>query len=188
MENIKTETHPCQYCEKPCIGRQCRDCHLKMISKTKSKCLDCNQIFQSLRKDGTQRVRCKECQERYNDTFMAKCPDCVNSYHAFLKDGRIFEKCFDCYKKNIKFCSKCNKKTINGHDLCVGCHKQSIKTGECKCGADTNNGFSLCIKCHKNTLPIARSPRSADGTIILTKSDRNRILREALRDFNTVHK
>ena len=144
------ETHPCQYCEKPCVGKQCRDCHLKMVSKSKGKCVDCDQIFFAMRKDGTMRSRCKECQDTYNSKFMAACPGCKNSYHAILKDGRIFDKCFDCYKSSIKMCSKCTKnKTINGNELCPPCHKESIKTGTCRCGADTVNGYSLCISCHK---------------------------------------
>jgi len=146
------ETHPCQYCEKPCVGKQCKDCHFKMIAKSKGKCQDCEQIFFALKKDGSMRERCKECQDKKNAQFSAKCPECKNTYHAILKDGRIFDKCFDCYKAGIKMCSSgCGKKTINGHELCVGCHKESIKTGTCRCGADTVNGFSLCINCHKDS-------------------------------------
>jgi hypothetical protein len=148
---IKTTiTHPCQYCDKPCVGKQCKECHLKMIAKSKSKCVDCEQIFFAARKDGSLRERCKECQDKYNNQFMAKCPSCKNMYHAILKDGRIFDKCYECYKKGIIYCeSNCGNKTINGHSLCVGCHKASIKTGTCRCGNYTVNGFLVCFKCYK---------------------------------------
>ena len=150
-KTFNVETHPCQYCEKSCIGKQCKDCHLKMVAKSKSKCQDCEQIFFATRKDGTLRDRCKECQNKKNKEFMAMCPGCNVYYHAILKDGRIFDKCFDCYKSGSKLCiTKCGKYTINGYDLCVACHKDSIKTGTCtKCSNDTVNGFSLCINCHK---------------------------------------
>jgi hypothetical protein len=132
--NQKTATdngvHPCQYCEKPCKGKQCKDCHLKMVSKLQGKCADCETVFLAVRKDGTVRKRCKDCQDAYNDKHYAKCPDCKEQYYAFLEDGRVFSKCFDCYQKTktINKCEKCDSKTYKDNTLCSPCYQESKKT------------------------------------------------------------
>ena len=43
------ESHPCQYCETPCFGLQCKNCHLKMVAEREGDCVDCknNSFIQS---------------------------------------------------------------------------------------------------------------------------------------------
>ena len=35
------DTHPCQYCAKPCRGKQCKECHCFMPMKCKISNLPC---------------------------------------------------------------------------------------------------------------------------------------------------
>jgi hypothetical protein len=114
--------HPCQYCQAPCKGKQCRTCHLKMVSSLQGECVDCNENFFAKRKDGTMRKRCKPCQEQYASMHYRNCPECNKEYHAFLDDGRVYDKCYDCYNKNLKKCGKCGANSFKG-DLCVPCYK-----------------------------------------------------------------
>ena len=114
--------HPCQYCEKTCRGKQCKDCHFKMIMSKQGECIDCKTQFYALRNDGSKRRRCLDCQNNYNSTHIAKCPICNNDYHAYLEDGRIFDKCYNCYSSSNKECNKCKKIVINGFPLCKECY------------------------------------------------------------------
>lgn len=114
--------HPCQYCQTPCKGKQCRTCHVKMVSSLQGECVDCKENFFAKRKDGTMRKRCKPCQEKYASMHYTNCPECNKEYHAFLDDGRVYDKCYDCYNKNLKKCEKCGAKSFKG-DLCVPCYK-----------------------------------------------------------------
>lgn len=123
MNTVK-ESHPCQYCSKPCFGRQCKECHLKMIQSQQSNCQDCDIVFAAQRRDGTKRKRCMDCQEKYINKYISICPDCKNSYHALLDDGRFFEKCYTCYKKSFHNCEKCEKQTKDIYSLCRDCYFQ----------------------------------------------------------------
>lgn len=115
--------HPCQYCEKSCYGKQCKECHLKMIEKQQGVCLDCHKTFFAIRKNGSKRRRCLDCQDAYNNKYIAECPDCKMTYHAYMEDGRVFNKCFTCYKKSLHKCEKCENYTKFEYALCRICYQ-----------------------------------------------------------------
>jgi len=123
-DDLENTLHPCKYCKKTCKGKQCKDCHFKMVSSRQGVCLDCDKQFYAVRSDNSKRKRCFECQKNYNSTHIAKCPICNIDYHAYLEDGRFFDKCYGCYKSNIKECEKCKKNTINGFPLCNICYNE----------------------------------------------------------------
>jgi len=123
--------HQCPYCPNTCLGKQCKECHKKMVEtrnatfdETKnSYCCDCNKPFMSLRKDGSKRVRCFFCQKIYKETYIINCPDCNIEFHSRnKKDGRIFDKCFSCYKKRFTKCRNCEKNTLIEYPLCKECY------------------------------------------------------------------
>lgn len=140
MENkiINNELHPCQYCGKTCKGKQCKDCHLKMVEKKQGQCINCKNIFYALRLDGTKRLRCFDCQSIYNSKYISKCPICKIDYHAFLEDGRVFNKCYNCYKNTLIDCKKCSNKIPNNQQFCKNCYKQEK--------LNTNNHTILSIE------------------------------------------
>jgi len=158
---IIPDIHPCQYCTKPCRGKQCKECHLNMVAKLQGKCGDCNKVFHALRKDGTSRKRCKDCHDAYLSKHYATCPDCSAQYHAFLEDGRVFDKCFECYNKSFSSCKKCSKRCFKDVELCSPCFQESKKSAQparvaqvhgdkpCKtagCKATTN--YTFCRDCN----------------------------------------
>jgi hypothetical protein len=118
------ELHPCQYCGNTCKGKQCRECHLKMVEKKQGTCINCNSKFYALRIDGTKRQRCFDCQNVYNTKHISSCPICKKDYHAFLDDGRIFSKCYNCYQNSLVECKKCFKKNSNNQPLCKKCYQE----------------------------------------------------------------
>lgn len=122
---LEKDLHPCQYCGKICKGKQCKECHLKMIKNRQGNCVDCNNVFLAVRLDGTKKKRCMECQKDYNNKYISKCYLCGNDYHAFLEDGRIFDKCYDCYKSSILECIICKEKTINNYTYCKSCYTEN---------------------------------------------------------------
>lgn len=119
------ELHPCQYCETSCYGYQCKNCHFKMIENRQGNCVDCNKVFNAMRKNGSFRKRCLDCQNIYNTKYIAKCVTCNNDFHAFLDDGRSFEKCLPCYKKTFKNCDNldCTNNTREEFALCKSCYR-----------------------------------------------------------------
>lgn len=121
--NIIDELHPCQYCSKPCRGRQCKSCHLKMVSDRSGKCTDCDETFHAKRQDGTMKKRCHACQQSYNEIHIGSCPGCGDKFHKMLADGRIFEKCYNCYQGSMSKCENCENSTFNGFPLCRDCHQ-----------------------------------------------------------------
>jgi hypothetical protein len=90
--NAPSELHPCVNCGKTCKGKQCRECHFKMFQ---SNCVDCDKVFNALRKNGTMRKRCEKCQKDYNDKYVKKCPSCDTEFHDV--SGK-YKSCLDCYK------------------------------------------------------------------------------------------
>ena len=118
------DTHPCQYCAKPCRGKQCKECHLKMIAERSGICIDCNVSFHAKRQDGTTKKRCYTCQQSYASTHIGHCPGCGEKYHKMLADGRTFEKCYNCYQSSIGKCENCDNSTFNGFLLCRDCHQK----------------------------------------------------------------
>ena len=122
---VKKDAHPCLYCGNPCFGKQCKQCHLKMLESQKGECLDCNVKFNAIRRDGSKRRRCLDCQQSYNNKYISECPDCKNTYHAYMEDGRVFEKCFDCYKKSLHKCTGCENFTKFEYALCRNCYQSS---------------------------------------------------------------
>lgn len=129
-EEIDVEFHPCQYCNKPCKGKQCRDCHFEMISVRQGNCSDCKKPFMAIRKDGSIKKRCNDCQYIYTQTHISICPSCSQPYHAYLSDGRFFDKCYSCYQGQISKCQKCDKNAYNGYILCRQCYQESKEKNE----------------------------------------------------------
>lgn len=86
------DLHPCVNCGKTCKGKQCRDCHIKMLQ---ANCIDCGTAFNARRKNGSMRKRCTDCQEGYNDKYIKKCPDCQADFHDL--SGK-YKSCLPCYK------------------------------------------------------------------------------------------
>jgi hypothetical protein len=84
--------HPCVNCGKTCKGKQCKDCHLRMIQ---SNCSDCEKPFNARRKNGTMRKRCGSCQDDYNEKYIRTCPGCSKEFNNF---GKNYQACLDCYK------------------------------------------------------------------------------------------
>ena len=84
--------HPCINCNKNCMGKQCRDCHIKMLN---SECIDCNRTFNARRKNGTMRKRCLGCQTDYNKKYVRKCPECNSEFHDL---SNKYSVCLPCYK------------------------------------------------------------------------------------------
>jgi hypothetical protein len=155
---LEKELHPCQYCGKTCKGKQCKECHLKMIKNRQGNCMDCNNLFLAVRLDGTKKKRCLECQKEYNNKYISNCYLCGNDYHAFLEDGRVFDKCYDCYKKTILECVICKEKTINNYNYCRSCYnenknnllslnddKKSIKSDNTSVSNDSNSPTKIRI-------------------------------------------
>jgi hypothetical protein len=155
--------HPCQYCNRSCIGKQCKQCHLNMIASREATCVDCSETFSALRKDGTKRSRCNVCQEEYTKLHIAKCPDCGENFHALLKNGKNFSKCLNCYKKNFTTCTNCSKTTRIEYPLCKDCYvstkvykkkeKESTEYPSHPCktqGCDNKTSYSLCSKCNNS--------------------------------------
>lgn len=115
-------SHPCQHCGKICYGKQCKECHLKMIAIRDAICCDCSNSFPALRKDGTKRVRCYDCQEIYNATFIADCRTCGDKFHKKNKDGREFNECLPCYKRKFVKCTDCDNTTLVDYPMCKSCY------------------------------------------------------------------
>jgi len=126
---VKKDAHPCQYCGNSCYGKQCKQCHLKMLDSQKGVCMDCNSTFHAVRRDGSKRRRCTDCQTSYNNKYISQCPDCNNTYHAYMEDGRVFEKCFGCYKKSLHKCTNCDNFTKFEYALCRNCYQTSDRGG-----------------------------------------------------------
>ena len=122
VESIERKQHQCPNCPNMCYGKQCSECHLKMMEKIQGICLDCEKSFYAIRQDGTKRKRCKECQDSYNEKHISVCPDCKNTYHAVLEDGRKFDKCYKCYQDSMNKCAKCDKNAY-GQKFCRDCYQ-----------------------------------------------------------------
>ena len=115
-------SHKCQYCDNLCFGKQCKQCHLKMVAARDADCCDCSKSFPALRKDGTKRIRCFDCQQVYEKEYVKKCPDCDENFHALSKDGRMFDRCFSCNKKRFTKCRNCENSTFVDYPLCKTCY------------------------------------------------------------------
>lgn len=115
MEDIKNYLHPCKYCGNTCRGKQCKQCHIKMISR-QNECLDCKKHFISL--------RCNDCNENHKNKI-SKCPDCDINYLNISKDGKIFEKCYECYQKGFSNCKICNNKCFKQYLYCKTCYEKN---------------------------------------------------------------
>ena len=164
--------HPCQYCNKSCFGKQCKQCHLNMVASREGKCVDCGNSFPALRKDGSKKSRCNGCQEAYEKIHIAKCPDCGENFHAMLKNGKSYSKCLPCYKKDFTTCKNCSKTTRVEYPLCKDCYvteksekheKRSYKNKESayplhECntkGCENKTSYSLCSSCNNAFKDVA---------------------------------
>ena len=150
------DIHPCRYCNNPCKGRQCRNCHIKMINNKQGECIDCSKIFNALRINGTKKQRCFDCQSIYTKHHISVCNICGNNYHAILKDGRKFAKCYNCYNEEFTNCKNCNKRCLKKYDICKDClevDKHNITLIESKCrnnNCENKTFYCFCKECFKD--------------------------------------
>ena len=171
------DLHPCVNCGKSCKGKQCRECHVKMIQ---SECADCKTHFNARRKDGTMRKRCLECQEGYNKKYIRKCPDCTTEFHDL---SHKYETCLQCYKnrqeaKKVEYekikvereyknkersdkwenekkdCYNRGCKNMTIYKFCKTCNddrkhlNNNFMTYTCQdCGYRGRGDYTLCMKC-----------------------------------------
>jgi len=179
MNTSNKVRHPCQKCGQICYGKQCKDCHLKMIEIRDGVCCDCKNTFIAIRKDGTKRIRCYDCQEIYDATFISKCA-CGAEYHKTnKKTGAKFKECLTCYKKRFIKCSNCDNTTVIDRPLCIECYTSKNETKKIedeyipppqslrnpnkiyelrKCFAKDCNSmttYKYCVKCNKKNITIA---------------------------------
>jgi hypothetical protein len=153
MESERKQ-HQCPNCTNMCYGKQCSECHIKMMEKIQGNCLGCSKAFYAVRQDGTKRKRCKECQDSYNEKHISICPDCKNTYHAVLDDGRKFDKCYKCYQDNMNKCAKCDKNAY-GQKFCRDCYQSEklnrVEREVKKCKNETcfnNTTYTYCKSCN----------------------------------------
>ena len=143
--SVYSEIHPCKYCGNSCKGKQCKQCHFKMLSRNQD-CIDCNIKFTSL--------RCFSCQNFHNKNNLSTCPDCGNLYSSMSKDGKSFQKCYDCYQNGFSNCKHCNKRCFKEYSFCKNCTDVLNKTENvettCK-SKDCNNktNYDFCAECYK---------------------------------------
>ena len=146
-KNAEKTAHKCPNCENMCLGKQCSECHLKMIEKFQGDCNDCKKPFYAVRPDGTKRKRCKDCQTKYNIDHIAICSGCTKTYHAVLEDGRKFDKCFECYQISMgTACESCNNKSF-GQRFCKPCYetfKSKKFNNQKQKGEDTSRPLKKC--------------------------------------------
>ena len=127
---LKRELHPCpnEGCENSCFGKQCSQCHVKMINDKLNnfkKCCDCEKQFYAIRKEGTFRLRCRDCQEEYNTKYISTCSGCGNTYHSKLTNGKVYDKCYECYQVSINTCCEtCGAKSF-GQKFCKPCYEKT---------------------------------------------------------------
>ena len=146
-EDIYMEFHPCKYCGNSCKGKQCKQCHLKMISRNHD-CIDCDIKFTSL--------RCFSCQDFHNKNNLSTCPDCSNLFLSFTKDGKCFQKCYECYQNGFANCKKCNKRCFKQYSFCKECYfttkiDEVVLETNCKSKDCTNKtAYIFCQECYKN--------------------------------------
>ena len=159
MENTYLEPHKCLYCEKLCYGKQCKECHLKIINEKDGVCRDCKQGFKNAtRKNGTKRQRCTPCQLLYNEIYIRSCPKCDNEYRAFSDSGKRYSTCFECYKNSFRKCAKCDNKIKEPYLYCLECYnnKNSLLK-KCKTADCTNDTrYVFCESCNENGYKITR--------------------------------
>lgn len=160
--NVPKDLHPCVNCGKTCKGKQCKECHFKMFQ---SKCVDCEKVFNALRKNGTMRKRCESCQDHYNDKYVKKCPSCHIEFHDI--SGK-YKSCLECYKskkeeekkykeskvtREEKECKTRNCKNTTFYTFCKKCNDNkkyldTYMTFTCKgCGIKGQGDYSYCTEC-----------------------------------------
>jgi hypothetical protein len=122
-EKSVSKFHPCNYCSKPCIGLQCRDCHFNR----RRKCDDCNKEHYAVQANGTINPRCNDCHKIYIQKRMKPCPCCGEKYLDVQKDGKVFDKCYKCFKASFSRCGTCDKKIMKGFSFCKECHCNNMK-------------------------------------------------------------
>ena len=140
--------HACKYCGNMCKGKQCKQCHFKMISRIHN-CINCKTEFLAL--------NCFNCQDHYNKHNLSTCPDCDETYTAFSKDGKFFDKCYKCNTTMFSKCQNCNKRCLKQYTYCKICFEKMInnnidlpinicKTNECQ----NTTKYIFCKNCYKN--------------------------------------
>jgi hypothetical protein len=143
--DIQNEIHPCKYCGNFCKGKQCRDCHLKMIS-TQCECIDCSIKFIPL--------RCFNCENFQAKNSLNNCPECGNIFCSLSKSGKTFQTCYDCYQNDFSNCKKCNKRCLKKYSFCKQCYPlvKNEEDIEKKCESKdcyNKTNYNFCQDCYK---------------------------------------
>lgn len=140
VNTVTKDLHPCVNCGKTCKGKQCRECHFKMFQST---CIDCEKVFNALRKNGTMRKRCESCQEDYNTKYVKKCPSCNIEFHDI--SGK-YKSCLQCYKDGKEREKEEKKQRFQNKGI-----KESKEEKECY-NRDCKNTtiYKFCKKCNDN--------------------------------------
>ncbi len=140
--------HPCKYCGNICKGKQCKQCHFKMMSRT-HECTNCKNTFVAL--------RCFTCQDSYNKNNISICPECGDSYVSVSKDGKVFDKCYKCNMTMFSKCQKCNRRCLKQYTYCKPCFEKmrndnvDLPINNCKTvGCENTTQYVFCKDCYKN--------------------------------------
>ena len=112
-------------------------------------CIKCSEMFNKIEKQYV----CEDCDNLHDnkkDNYCNECrlkTICVKCNKKEICDN--FNRCKSC-KSNFKFCSTCNKNTIN-NDKYKRCKECFNKLRKCSCGKRiTNNKYFECYECYTN--------------------------------------
>ncbi len=156
------DLHPCPNCNFPCLGKQCKDCHFRMVfekNKYANCCIDCRNHIENdiIQKSGK---RCRNCQNNYirNNSIECKNNKCKNLFIGTTTlNGKRFCYCKECFlylkNNNECFCNECSvvlyfnyEKQKNKCGSCLKKNKINMKTKS----LDKKNLFnSKCLACFK---------------------------------------
>lgn len=155
------ELHPCPKCQFPCFGKQCKDCHFRMVfekNQYRNCCVDCRNYIDS---DYQHLRRCRNCYYSYMLKNKVKCNFflCKNVFDGRTAgDGKKKSYCNDCFSylksKNECFCEDCSsvlyfnfEKDKNKCKTCIRKKKINMKT---KSLDKKKFNSSKCMGCNKN--------------------------------------
>ena len=154
------DLHPCPNCQFPCLGKQCKECHFRMVferNKNNNNCIDCgNEIESEIRQTKGKRCRC--CQITYNRNNTRKCKH-IFCRKIFISWNSKFSYCKDCFfflkSKNENFCKDCTSvlyfKIENEKLRCFTCIKKKKINMRTKKTFDNKHACnSKCVSCDKN--------------------------------------
>ena len=155
------ELHPCPKCHFPCFGKQCKDCHFRMVfekNQYRNCCVDCRNHIDS---DYQHLKRCRNChysymllQNRVKCKFIF-CKNIIKARSESCKKNSYCDHCFSHLKKNNEcFCEDCSsvlyfnyEKDKNKCRTCMKNKKINMRTKSLDKNKFNN---SRCVGCNKN--------------------------------------